>query len=84
MGKENWVDIANKKKDGSYPNVEEAVERKEKIILNVCQLQKQEECQRTKEQVLLQENKLSSIQDLNHQELATFAKRKKAGWWLHG
>ena len=39
---ENWVDIANKKSDGSYPNVVDLVARKEKIILSVYQLRKLE------------------------------------------
>jgi hypothetical protein len=39
---DNWVDIANKKKMVLILNVEEAVEKKERIIQNVFLLQKLE------------------------------------------
>ena len=40
--KENWVDIANKRPDGSYPKCGRSGEKKEKNIQNACLLQKQE------------------------------------------
>ena len=40
--KDNWVDIANKKSDGSYPKCGRSGGEKKKIIQNACLLQKQE------------------------------------------
>ena len=41
--KQNWVDIANKKSDGSYPKCgRSGGEKRKKIIQNACLLQKQE------------------------------------------
>ena len=42
MGKENWVDIANRRKMAHTRSVGAVVEKKEKIIQNACPLQKQE------------------------------------------
>ena len=37
MGKDNWVDIANKNQTDHILNVVVVVAKKEKIILSVCQ-----------------------------------------------
>ena len=42
MGKGKLGDIANKRKDGSYPKCGRSGGEKEKIIQNACLLQKQE------------------------------------------
>ena len=49
---ENWVDIANKKSDGSYPKCGEVVKKKEQSILNVSLRLKQEPCQKVKKDLL--------------------------------
>ena len=40
--KENWVDIANKRPDGSYPKCGRSGREKRKKYPNACPLQKQE------------------------------------------
>ena len=44
--KENWVDIANKRSDGSYPKCGRSGGEKRKNLQNACPLQKQSDDQR--------------------------------------
>ena len=62
---EKWVDIGTKRKDVHMLLVVDLKEKKEKVIQNVFLLQKQEECQKVKEDQQLKEKEPLVIQDLN-------------------
>jgi len=62
---EKWVDIGSKRKDGSMLLVEDQKVKKEKAIQNVFHLQKQEQCQKAKEDLQFKEKELPETQDQN-------------------
>ena len=75
--KENWVDIANKKKDGSYPKCGRSGGEKRKKYPKCVPIAKARAMSKDKDRAVARKQAKHQIQDLNHQS-ATFAKRKKA------
>jgi hypothetical protein len=62
---DNWVDIANKKSDGSYLNAEDQKVKKEKVIQNVYLLAKARSMSEGQRRSLLKENNKQVILGLN-------------------
>ena len=77
--KENWVDIANKRWDGSYP-CGRMVEKKEKIIQNACPLAKARRMTKSQSAGAVRRKQAKSNTGGKPTNVATFAKRKRMSW----
>ena len=64
--KENWVDIANKRSDGSYPKCGRSGGEKRKKYPKCVPMAKAKAMSKGQKNLPLLENKKHLIQDLNH------------------